>query len=210
MSTEVKICGVTSPADAALAIEFGADMIGMVLWPGSPRAVTVSRAREIAAAMASHVECVGVFVDTGPDEVLDIAKELNLDIVQLHGGATVDVDAVDPATIFQLTTLDTDADVQAAVTLPEFVIPLVDATDRVRRGGTGQLADWSLAARLAAIRPIVLAGGLTADNVGDAIRRVRPWAVDVSSGVEARPGVKSPARMRAFLAAVRAADGEET
>jgi phosphoribosylanthranilate isomerase len=137
----------------------------------------------------------------------DVAAAVPLDIVQVHGGALVDADAVRPAVIFMLTTLETEANVATAGALPSHVIPLVDAADPVRRGGTGQPADWTRAARLAATRPIVLAGGLTADNVGDAIRRVRPWAVDVSSGVEERPGLKSAARLEAFLAAVAAADG---
>jgi phosphoribosylanthranilate isomerase len=207
MRTRVKICGVTRPEDAARAAALGADMIGMVFWPRSPRAVTPARALEIAAAIPAGVQRAGVFVDAETLEIADVAAAVPLDIVQVHGGGLVDADAVRPAVIFMLTTLETEASVATAGALPSQVFPLVDAADPVRRGGTGEPADWPRAAQLAATRPIVLAGGLTADNVGDAIRRVRPWAVDVSSGVEERPGLKSAARLEAFLAAVAAADG---
>jgi phosphoribosylanthranilate isomerase len=169
--------------------------------------VTAARAGEIAALLPAGLQRVGVFVDADPGEIAAVQSHVALDVVQLHGAEPPDRWPGAGASVFKMTAAVTDEDVKRAIGWPAHVVPLVDAADAARRGGTGQLADWSRAARLAAARPIVLAGGLTPENVGAAIRQVRPWAVDVSSGVEDRPGIKNAARMAAFLAAVAAADG---
>jgi phosphoribosylanthranilate isomerase len=130
------------------------------------------------------------------------AAEAGLDAVQLHGDEDVAQYAGISARLIKGLPLDDDAAVQRVVDLPAEVTPLVDAADRERRGGTGRLADWSRAARVAAQRPVVLAGGLSVDNVAEAIRQVRPWAIDVSSGVEDAPGVKNAARMRQLFDAL--------
>jgi phosphoribosylanthranilate isomerase len=150
-----------------------------------------------------------VFVDASVEDVTRIAGDVGLDGVQLHGDERVDrYDGV-KARLIKAVFLESGDDVERAATLPAYVTPLVDATDRVRRGGTGQVADWRQAAALAARRPIILAGGLTPENVATAINCVRPWALDVSSGVESAPGIKSPERLAAFFAAVAGARGVE-
>jgi phosphoribosylanthranilate isomerase len=204
-TTRVKICGLTRAADAELATELGADAVGFILWQGSPRTVTADQAREIVRVLPPFVTRVGVFVNRPPAEVAALADDIGLDVVQLHGDEPVSEYATVGRRLIKNVALSGDDAVVQATALPWPVTPLVDAADPVRRGGTGRVADWSRAASLARARRIMLAGGLTSDNVGEAIRTVRPWAVDVSSGVEERPGIKSADRLRRFFAAVRAA-----
>lgn len=201
----IKVCGITCPEDARRAADLGADAIGMVFWPGSPRAVTPAAAAEIASAVNGRVLRVGVFVDAAPDDVREVVRRSGLDAVQLHGDEAPDAFRGVGAPMIKAVALDGPADVEAAVRLPDDVTVLVDARDSRRRGGTGRQADWLRAAELAAKRRVWLAGGLTAANVADAVRRVRPAGLDVSSGVESEPGVKDPARVAAFVAAARAA-----
>jgi phosphoribosylanthranilate isomerase len=202
----VKICGITREDDARLAVSLGADAVGFVFWERSPRVVSAERARVIADALPPFVTRVGVFVNAPPDEVQALVAGVGLDAVQLHGDEPVERYGAVTARLIRAVALDTTTALEAALALPSHVTPLVDAADRERRGGTGQLADWSRAATLAAARPAVLAGGLTADNVGRAVREVRPWALDVSSGVEQAPGVKSREKLSAFFDAVRVAE----
>lgn len=206
--TRMKVCGLTRAADAALAVELGADALGFVFWSTSPRAVSREAARAVHATLPPFVARVGVFVDASPDDVASTVREVGLDVVQLHGDEPAEAFARVGARIVKVATLEGDDDVRRVVGWPGWVMPLVDAVDRDRRGGTGRLADWARAAQVAAARPTLLAGGLTAANVGEAIRRVRPWGVDVSSGVEEAPGVKSPERLRAFALAVGETTGE--
>jgi phosphoribosylanthranilate isomerase len=206
--TRIKICGITRVEDARLAVRLGADAIGFVLWPASPRAVDAELAREIAGQAGPAVDRVGVFVEPAPEDVARAVERVGLGVVQLHDTAPLGVFGTLGLRVFKLAVLDDAEAMEQALALPAHATPIVDAADRVKRGGTGRSADWDRAAELSARRPIVLAGGLTAANVGDAIRRVRPWAVDVSSGVEERPRIKSAARMRAFFDAVAAADGD--
>ncbi len=199
----VKICGITRLEDAELAVALGADAIGVVLWDGSPRRVTAGQARAILRALPSFVVRVGVFVDASPAAIREIADEVGLDAAQLHGDEPVEDYVNLPTRLIKALALTDDGAVEAGARLPAAVGALVDAADPERRGGTGQLANWPRAAALAAVRPVILAGGLTPENVERAVRDVRPWAVDVSSGVEEAPGVKSPDRMRAFFDAIR-------
>jgi len=202
MRVRVKICGITRPEDAQLAVDLGADAIGFVLWPGSPRTINSEIARSIAGKIPKTVTKVGVFVDPLPNDVAWLVEFIGLDTVQLHGQEATEPFEWIGAPLVKAVRLDTDQDIERAADLPRYVTPLVDATDRRLMGGTGQLADWRRAARLAARRPIMLAGGLVAANVADAVRAVRPWAVDVSSGVERYPGVKDADRMIRFFQAV--------
>jgi phosphoribosylanthranilate isomerase len=204
MTPRIKVCGITRVEDAATAAELGAAAVGFVFWPRSPRRIAIETAREVGGILPPFVARIGVFVDMPADDVVRIVDDARLDGVQLHGDERTDPYRNLKARLIKAVTLDSDTDVKAAATLPAHVTVLVDATDRVRRGGTGRVADWTNAAALAAQRPIILAGGLTTANVGDAIRQVRPWAVDVSSGVESAPGVKSRERLEAFFAAVHA------
>jgi phosphoribosylanthranilate isomerase len=201
--TRIKVCGLTRREDAELAVELGAHAIGLVFWSGSPRAVAPRVAREITRALPPFVVRVGVFVDASAEEVTSLVESVGLDAIQLHGDERVEEFARVPARIIKSIAFDDDASFERAAGLPSHVTVLVDAADRVKRGGTGVSADWQRAASLSAERPIILAGGLTAANVSTAIQAVRPWAVDVSSGVESAPGVKSDERLRAFFAAAR-------
>jgi phosphoribosylanthranilate isomerase len=209
MTPFVKICGITRSGDAAGAVECGADAVGFVFWPGSPRAVSPEVADAIGRAMPSLVWRVGVFVNQTPAEVRDIVNRASLDVVQLHGDEPVDEYVGIGARLIKAIQLD-DADrLDEAARYPAGVTLLVDATDRERRGGTGRLANWELAAALAADRQVLLAGGLTPQNAAEAIRRVRPWGIDVSSGVELSPGIKDMVRLRALFKAVADAATEE-
>jgi phosphoribosylanthranilate isomerase len=204
----VKICGLTRPEDAALAVDLGADAVGFIFWRRSPRAIDLSRAAAIARGLPSFVTRVGVFVNPSPAEVSAVVDEVGLDVVQLHGDEQLDAFAGVGARLLRALALTSDDAVAQARAVPASVMLLVDAHDPDRRGGTGRSADWARARRLAAERPVVLAGGLTAANVRQAIAEVGPWAVDISSGVESSPGIKDPDRLRQLFAAVGAAQGE--
>ena len=199
----VKICGITRLDDASLAVELGASAIGFVLWPQSPRVVTPPVARRIAESVPPFVTRVGVFVDQSPDEIAAMISEIRLDAVQIHGNVSIDAYRGLPARLVRAVALEHDDALRSVESLPAQITVLVDAADAVRWGGTGRHADWQRAATLARRRPTILAGGLTAENVGAAIDAVHPWAVDVSSGVESAPGIKDADRMRRFFDAVQ-------
>jgi phosphoribosylanthranilate isomerase len=203
----IKMCGMTRAEDAASAVAIGADALGFVFWHKSPRMLTFDAAREIARHVPAFIPRVGVFVNAAVDEIGDVVDHVELTAAQLHGTESVEAFEALGVPRIKAVTLSSRASVDEAAALPAHVLVLVDAIDTVRLGGTGTLADWTLAASLAARRPIVLAGGLNAENVGDAIASVKPWGVDVSSGIERSPGIKDADRMRAFVAAVRAAEG---
>ena len=195
--TAFKICGITREADAGLAVSLGASALGFVLWPGSPRHVPLARVRAIAATMPPFVTPVGVFVDPTPAEIADAAS-VGIRLAQVHGK----VPAVSALPVLRAVHLGNseeglDADVGAGEPV------LLDAHDPVLHGGTGRTVDLARAAAVAARRVVVLAGGLTPANVADAIRTVRPYAVDVASGVESAPGLKDHDKLRAFAKAVR-------
>ena len=201
MRTRVKICGITRAEDASLAAAAGADAIGFVFWQKSPRAVTPAQAAAIWTAGAL-IARVGVFVNESPAVVRDVVRDARLTAVQLHGDEQVQDYLSCGAPLIKAVSLSDTASVSTAAALPANVTIMVDASDHVRRGGTGQLANWRHAAELAGRRPIILAGGLTPANVSDAIRQVQPWAIDVSSGVELSPGVKDAASLTALFDAI--------
>lgn len=199
----VKICGMTRLTDALHAVEQGATAIGFVLWPGSPRAVTIDRAAEIVAELPSSVMTVGVFVNEPVDGIRQIVERARLTAVQLHGDEPpAYADALDWPVIRAVSVNDIGEASDAWS--PETAL-LVDNIDPARRGGTGAVIDWSQAAAVAQKRRVVLAGGLTPDNVASAIRAVRPFGVDVSSGVEQSPGVKDFDKVTKFIANARRA-----
>ena len=198
----VKICGITRAIDAQLAVELGADAIGFVFWEPSPRAISPAAAAEIAIQLPRDVTRVGVFVDAAPGIVSEIAEQVGLDAAQLHGDEDVAAYADCRVALLKAIALNSQESLASAVALPPDVTLLIDAHAPIDRGGTGQLADWTEAARLAASRPVVLAGGLHAGNIVQAIGRVRPWGVDVSSGVEDAPGLKNAGKMRALFTAI--------
>ena len=195
----MKICGITRLEDAVAAVDAGAQAIGFIFWPSSPRYVDPRRAREIAAALPALVTTVGVFVNQDAAEVNRVAATAGVDAVQLHGEE-------DPAFAAALgrrvVKTITRVDAREVDRWPAHVVLLVDAHDPTRRGGTGQTADWDAAATLARRRRVLLAGGLHAGNVADAIARVRPFGLDVSSGVESAPGVKDRGKINALFEAM--------
>ena len=205
----IKICGVTTAADAEMVAEAGADAIGLNFVPSSPRAVTAEQARIIAEAVRGRVELVGVFADRVPSEMQDIADRVGLAWLQLHGGESPEALAEAGRGRLGLGAMKAVRVAQAADVeqARRFGGPrlLVDALVRGALGGTGHAFDWSLVEELARERALVLAGGLRPDNVARAIQQVRPFGVDTASGVEHAPGQKSADLTRAFVAGARAA-----
>ncbi len=199
---KVKICGITNAEDAALSIAAGADALGFVLYRKSPRFVEAAVVRRIVAALPPFVLTVGVFVNEEQAVVRAILDECGLALAQLHGDESAAycqslgrpvlkaLRLKDRASFLAL------AEFQGRATVRGFVI---DAYHETAYGGTGRTVDWSLAAEAAKAAPILLAGGLTPANVAEAVRLVNPYGVDVSSGVEARPGKKDPDKVKAFI-----------
>lgn len=198
----VKICGITNEDDARRAVRHGADALGFVMWEGSPRNVTVEQVAAISKTLPPFVWKVGVFVDATPDEVEFATAMGRLDVAQLHGGEDVNRYRHLAVRIVKGIGMASAEDVRAALALPPDVMPLVDARDPVLHGGTGKLASWQHAAEVAKARPTILAGGLNAENIVDAVESVRPWGVDVSSSLEDSPGVKNAKKLAVFFAAV--------
>jgi phosphoribosylanthranilate isomerase len=201
--TRVKICGVTSVDDALMAATAGADAIGLNFWPRSPRCVTVDVACAIAASLPAHVCRVGVFVDAPRDEVASVAARVGLDALQFHGSESAALCAGwDRKTIKAVRVRDADSLAQAAAYAVDFI--LADAYVEGRPGGTGRRVPWEW---LGGVPPgrLILAGGLTPENVTEAIRALRPAAVDVASGVERAPGRKDPEKVGRFIANARVA-----
>ena len=202
MTPRVKVCGITRIEDAVLASDLGASAIGFVFWPRSPRFIEPETARAIAAAMPASLVCVGVFVDQDAAYVRQTAAHVHLGAVQLHGNESVAFARSLMEPVIKAVPIRPGFVPELLDLLPAAITVLLDAHDPERHGGTGRTIDWSVAARAATRRPVVLAGGLTPDNVRDAIQTVRPYAIDVSSGVESSPGVKDPAKLRALFKAL--------
>ena len=210
--TRIKICGVTLPDDAARVAAAGVDFIGLNFWPRSKRYLVPERAPLIAAAArgSGTPKLVGVFVDPDPDEVLEIAKNVDLDIIQLHGDESADtckrISLAVYRPVWKAVAVSSVRDIEHLDAFPVEAV-LLDAPTP-GRGGAGARFDHNLARQARERHPrinVVLAGGLTAETVASAIAIVEPWAVDVASGVEAAPGIKDPAKLTAFVSAVRAA-----
>ena len=205
MRTRIKICGITRPGDAVAAAQAGADAVGLVFYPPSPRFLNVERAREIRDALPPFVQAVALFVNPDAAQVAQAIGRVHPALLQFHGEETPDFCAQ-----FGLPYVKA-CRVTQGVDLVKYLRPFSTASGWLldahveEYGGVGASFDWSLVpARLE--RPLVLSGGLTRGNVGEAVRRVRPWAVDVSSGVESSKGVKDAAKIAAFIAEVRNAD----
>jgi phosphoribosylanthranilate isomerase len=204
--TFVKVCGVTRLEDALDAAALGASAVGFVFWPRSPRYIDPAAARAIIEALPPLVTPVGVFVDQPAEDVERIAEATRLGAVQLHGREDAAYCRAVRRPVIKAFGVDAAFDEEALAAYPPGITALLDARDDDRKGGTGRPIDLSVAARVAARRRVMLAGGLRADTVGQAIARVRPFAVDVSSGVERAPGIKDHERMRSLFEAVREAD----
>ena len=193
----VKICGITRIEDAGAAVDLGASAIGFVFWPKSPRYVDPYRAKKIVASMPPFATAVGLFVNQPAEHISGVASLVRLGAVQLHGDETpAQAAAVGRPIVRALAIESAVRDLDA---WPTNVTILLDAHDPERRGGTGRTIDWDAAAAIARRRRVVLAGGLNPDNIAEAVARVRPFGVDVSSGVESAPGIKDVGRLRALF-----------
>jgi len=212
--TRIKICGFTRPQDVVAAVEAGADAVGFVFYPPSPRHVSFERAAELASLLPPFVAAVGLFVDPEAGFVAEALRRVPLQWLQFHGNESdaqcVALSAI-PGTDRRLPWIKA-ARMRPGVDLLEFSAShpgarglLLDAFVE-EYGGSGKVFDWSLIPSGVG-RPLVLSGGLDSGNVGEAVRRLRPWAVDVSSGVEVAKGIKDSAKIAAFVAGVRNADG---
>jgi phosphoribosylanthranilate isomerase len=205
--TRIKVCGITNETDALIAAECGADALGFVFFKGSPRYIEPEKAWEAASALPPFVQTVGLFVNAKAETIDETRELFPFDITQLHGNEpepvvrecmppVIKAVKFDPATI--------EADLAKWSLVEEICAVLIDGSS----GGEGITFDWSALAKVrdACEHPIIIAGGLTPENVGEAIRAVRPWAVDVSSGVEREKGVKDAGLIAKFCDAVRRAD----
>jgi phosphoribosylanthranilate isomerase len=200
----VKICGVTTEEDALLAVAMGADAVGFVFAP-SPRQVAVDHARDIARRLPAEVLTVGVFRDEAPQRVVDLVHRAGLRAAQLHGQESIEDTAwIQHRVGFVIKAFPAGSPALDAAKRYGADIVLIDS----HAPGSGEVFDWSLAEGAPVGRRFVLAGGLTPDNVAEAIERVRPWGVDVVTGVEASPGHKDPVKVRDFIRNARAAEPE--
>lgn len=203
MSTRIKICGITSVTDGVAAAEAGADMIGLMFYERSPRNISIATATEISRALSPFIVKVGVFVNPTEDAVLRAIGECGVTLLQFHGEET-------PEFCAQFGVMSMKAfrvrDAASLDALPNYATDayLLDAYSPDAHGGTGAKFNWDLAIEAKKHgKPIFLAGGLTAENVTEAVRKVEPFGVDVSSGVESAPGKKDHAKVRAFIQAAR-------
>jgi phosphoribosylanthranilate isomerase len=194
----VKICGITNVEDARHAAACGADALGFVFYAQSPRCLSPETAREIIAELPPFITTVGLFVNETPERIRQIAGFCGLDILQLHGDEPPQQCLFPPYRVVKALRVK---DAASLARRGEYAVAalLLDAWVAGVYGGTGQAFDWKLAAQVACEQPVILAGGLTAENVAEAVRAVRPYAVDVSSGVEAAPGKKDPQKVAEFI-----------
>jgi phosphoribosylanthranilate isomerase len=206
VATAVKICGITSLGDALHAAHCGAHAIGLVFHPASPRYVAIATARSIVLALPPFVSAVGLFVDAQPDYVREVMAAMRLNALQFHGEEPAAYCEQFALPYLKAVRVRPETDLlQCAATYPSAQGLLLDSFVSSQHGGTGVSFDWALIPQ-GLKRPVILAGGLTPENVEMAIRRVRPWAVDVSSGVEKNKGSKDADKVAAFIRGARNAD----
>jgi len=194
----VKICGITTVDDALMAVEAGADALGFVFYEKSPRAVSPQKAAAIIAKLPPFVQTVGLFVDAEPERINWVADFCGLDLIQLHGDEEPEICAEIRRRVIKAFRIK-DAASLTRIGRYQVAGNLLDTWSPDAHGGTGQTFDWSLAAHAREFGPLILAGGLAPENVRQAIDQVSPYGVDVSSGVEARPGQKDPHKVREFI-----------
>lgn len=203
MRTRVKICGITRVEDGLAAARAGADAIGLVFYARSPRAVSAAQARTIVRALPPFVTTVGLFVDAAAEDVRHVLQAVPLDLLQFHGDESPEQCRIYGRPYLKALRMREGVDVAAAArTYSDAAGLLVDTYVEGVAGGTGRAFEWSRLPHDLA-RPVILAGGLTPDNVAAAVAQVRPWAVDVSGGVEAAPGLKDAAKIEAFIRGVK-------
>ena len=203
--TRIKICGITRPEDGLKAAEAGADAIGLVFYAPSPRAIDIDVAKRIIAVLPPFVGVVGLFVNETPRRVKEVLSTLSLTMLQFHGDETAaDCELYDCPYIKAVRMCEKADLLNIQFNYPTASALLLDSYTRGQRGGTGQVFDWNRIPK-GLSTPIILAGGLSSKNVAGAIGTVRPFAVDVSGGVESKPGVKSTKKIQQFISAVEQA-----
>ena len=208
MRTRIKICGITRPEDGQAAVRLGVDALGLVFYAPSPRSVTAAQACAVADGLPPFVSMVGLFVNANDEDIEQVLMHVPLTLLQFHGDEPPEACRAHGLPYIKAVRVRSAADVhQAAARYPDAKALLLDAYLADVPGGTGQIFDWKLVPRDFAM-PLILAGGLTAENVADAIRQVQPYAVDVSGGVEERKGIKSTAKMAAFVRSVETTNRE--
>ena len=195
---KVKVCGMTSLKDALVAVEEGADAVGFIFYKKSPRSVTMKIVREIVLELPPFVDTVGVFVDESAVQINKIADYCNLDIIQLHGDESPTFCKRIRRKVIKAFRIN---DIQSVKKISCFQVSgfLLDTFSENLHGGTGKVFDWNLVLPAKKFGPVIMAGGLTPNNVQQAVRQVRPYGVDVCSGVESEPGIKDHKKVRAFL-----------
>jgi phosphoribosylanthranilate isomerase len=203
--TRIKICGLTRREDVELALDLGADALGFVLWPGSPRYVSVARLKTLTEQLPAFAKTVGLFVNAARADINALLGEVPLDLLQFHGDESSEACGGYGKGYLRAARMSAELDLVEFEKSFNGARALLLDTHTPSYGGSGKVFDWSLIPAALAPR-VVLSGGLNAQNVAEAIARVRPYAVDVSSGVEAAPGIKDPERMRQFFSEVARAD----
>ena len=200
--TRVKICGITRVEDAVSAVNAGADAIGFVFYTPSPRAVSIAQAQQIVAAIPPFVSVVGLFVNAPQTEIESVLSKVRLDILQYHGDESVHECEQINLPYYKAIRVKADTNLlQYEAEFKSAKALLLDTFSEAAVGGTGQVFDWNLIPKNMT-KPVILAGGLTTENVGSAIKQIQPYAVDVSGGVEATKGIKDAAKIAAFMQAV--------
>lgn len=199
MRTRVKICGITRPEDALAAVKYGADAIGLVFYAPSPRNVSIDRAAEIVATLPPYVSTIGLFVNASPAAIESVLKRVNLDCLQFHGDETPTDCAQIKMPYYKAVRVKSDTNLlQYAAEYKHANALLLDTYSEQAVGGTGQVFDWDLIPKHLGL-PVILAGGLSVENVAKAILQVKPYAVDVSGGVEASKGIKDETKIASFM-----------
>ncbi len=200
--TKIKICGITNLQDALLAADLGVDALGFIFYHRSPRYVTPEAVRKIVPLLPAFLATVGVFVDEDYTRITEIMNYCRLNLVQLHGQETPEFCGQFPGRAIKTIHM---RDVSSLVDIDKYPVRalLLDTFNKDMPGGTGQTFNWELAVEAKRYGPVILSGGLNPDNVAQAIKAVNPYAVDVSSGVEAEPGIKDPQKLREFVTNVR-------
>jgi phosphoribosylanthranilate isomerase len=206
----VKICGITNYPDAQAAVEAGANSLGLNFYPRSPRFIAKADAAKIRIRLPGNVESVGVFVNASAADVAALYRDVRFAAAQLHGDETSEVvkELSRLLKVVKAFRVDANFPLEKLEEYPEAAAFLLDAAEAGQFGGTGHTTDWDLARKATASHRIILAGGLTIENVGDAIRIVRPYGVDVASGVESKPGRKDHGKLREFIQEVRRAGSQ--
>lgn len=202
MRTRVKICGITRPQDATLSAQSGADAIGLMFYQNSSRAITISQAQDIIAALPPYITVTGIFVNAAKETVDTVLNAVNLHILQFHGDEPPAYCDAFTIPYIKVLRMQAGADLKAFInSYPNAAGFLLDTYEQKQRGGTGKTFDWTQIPSNPP-KPIILAGGLTPENVQQAIAQVHPYGVDVSSGVESSAGIKDPVKLKAFINAV--------